>query len=677
MAYNKTIWHNNQAPAINEANLNKIEEQLAQDSARIDEIVTLPPGSTQGNAELVDIRVGAGGETYPNAGTAVREQIGAIKEDLENITESTRNLLSYSKSAWRSMASGYADCSIDGDKITITSNHSGTYIYCYQIIDARALDSITISYEGYEGTGQRQVRVGFCNADGSSLTWKKNVSDLPFTMDVSEASYLWIAFYATYTTNSPAGVYVTYKKLQVEEGDSATKFIRHATAIDLTARANIENQIEDVKLEIPTTYPCGIVIPTLIDGYVRKANGTFSTYSGDGAFKRTDYISIPRGTTSIEHYFAFSGESGYAFYTDKKEFIVGGNDEFLAMNIPLNARYAVFTSYEAGKVHKNKAIRMWNYGGKAINCWGDSVTEGMNMVTQTKARYGGDNYPSHLLTMLYDNHHDYFVCNNGNSGEKSNAVLARVGGRGCAYFKEYVYIPANGGSVEITNKLHSTLDDSTVVLTRANYVSNPCYIDGIEYELYTDSTRTHVYIKLKNPSSTEWRIPINTPIIIGSEHIKRNADVNIVFMGINDGNSISCEEWVRRCGLIKEDTNSKTLVIGFTHPMWNNFTDLSGDSSQKQYQYLKKAREAFGIYFCDLFPVMCKQRGIDIALANGYLTDRTPEQIAADNDAISRNLTPPSLTEDGTAGNVHFNNVGYYVMAKVIYERLLETHLID
>ena len=53
--------------------------------ARMDEFASLPEGSTSGNAELLDIRVGEDGETYPSAGGAVRGQVADLKSDISEI----------------------------------------------------------------------------------------------------------------------------------------------------------------------------------------------------------------------------------------------------------------------------------------------------------------------------------------------------------------------------------------------------------------------------------------------------------------------------------------------------------------------------------------------------------------------------------------------------------------
>lgn len=51
------------------------QDELDVLSARMDTFASLPSGSTSGNAELLDIRVGADGVTYSTAGNAVRSQI--------------------------------------------------------------------------------------------------------------------------------------------------------------------------------------------------------------------------------------------------------------------------------------------------------------------------------------------------------------------------------------------------------------------------------------------------------------------------------------------------------------------------------------------------------------------------------------------------------------------------
>lgn len=59
----------------------RLNEDIAVERARISTLVA-NAGNTDGNAELLDIRVGADGKTYATAGDAVRGQIGDLKSDL-------------------------------------------------------------------------------------------------------------------------------------------------------------------------------------------------------------------------------------------------------------------------------------------------------------------------------------------------------------------------------------------------------------------------------------------------------------------------------------------------------------------------------------------------------------------------------------------------------------------
>jgi len=72
-------------------NHNQVMSQLAQkaeqddlvvERARIDSLATLSEGSTTGDAELIDARIGADGVTYDNVGGAIRGQINKINNDL-------------------------------------------------------------------------------------------------------------------------------------------------------------------------------------------------------------------------------------------------------------------------------------------------------------------------------------------------------------------------------------------------------------------------------------------------------------------------------------------------------------------------------------------------------------------------------------------------------------------
>ncbi len=68
-------------PIVNEQN-----EQINVLKARMDTFSSLPDGSTAGDAELTDIRVGYNGIVYPSAGDAVRAQVGGIMKDVDDLT---------------------------------------------------------------------------------------------------------------------------------------------------------------------------------------------------------------------------------------------------------------------------------------------------------------------------------------------------------------------------------------------------------------------------------------------------------------------------------------------------------------------------------------------------------------------------------------------------------------
>ena len=103
------------------------QETLSQ---RMDTFTQLPTGSTSADAELMDIRVGADGITYPSAGDAVRTQFDNVNEDLEE----TQDWLAYPRSR------------VDLRDFTITNSSNWT-------ISSSTPDSMTVVHRTTYSTG--------------------------------------------------------------------------------------------------------------------------------------------------------------------------------------------------------------------------------------------------------------------------------------------------------------------------------------------------------------------------------------------------------------------------------------------------------------------------------------------------------------------------------------------
>ena len=103
--------------------MSAIETEQAVQDARMDTFTSLPEGSTSGNAELADIRVGADGITYDTAGNAVRGQIGELKSDITQFTGNERYANWIDGKIYR----------IDTDPIDLTPNHEDPNYRCMKI----------------------------------------------------------------------------------------------------------------------------------------------------------------------------------------------------------------------------------------------------------------------------------------------------------------------------------------------------------------------------------------------------------------------------------------------------------------------------------------------------------------------------------------------------------------
>lgn len=118
------------------------KSEVAIERARIDNFATLSEGSTTGDAELVDGRVGGDGITYNNVGSAIRGQFNKLKDGLGKYYLQEIEMIS----GYNINLSGGV-----GSEVSLTPEEVG--FYRYAIVDCVENDLFTIN--GLGGTNPR------------------------------------------------------------------------------------------------------------------------------------------------------------------------------------------------------------------------------------------------------------------------------------------------------------------------------------------------------------------------------------------------------------------------------------------------------------------------------------------------------------------------------------------
>lgn len=345
----QVVWDNN----------TNLKQAMAKQDARISNLAKLPSGSTTGDAELQDIRTGEDGTVYDNAGEAVRQQIGSLKEDLDN----------------RSTSVSKIENSL------------------FKESDYEEIEPIeTLNGKIYESDGKLHDGTGYYSAKYSTQDVKKIKirnwagGNIPLLVFFLNDTYL--SCYKPETGWS--GVY-----LEIDIPSSANFLYAQGTDNGIYTEVafktidtsyNIREQIEKIeKIEKIEESLNNIISPNLFNPAVAKANvainsGDGSEMNGFSGWETTDYISVSKNDVL---YFSSNGKptpySTGAFYDAQKKFTSGfgnpNNNNNITVTSDGYARFSFDSKKEKLQIEKGSKTAYVPYGEFKVKADVDNIKE--------------------------------------------------------------------------------------------------------------------------------------------------------------------------------------------------------------------------------------------------------------------------------------------------------------
>lgn len=194
-----------------ETYMNKL---LAVERARIDAIVALSEGSTTGDAELQDIRIGADGETYKSAGTAVRQQFQKVNAGIDSI----KNIIN------PELEIGSVDQGIEVE-MTARARLVEPIKYWNAKIYISYLDGYFFGYAVYDANG---------NYDGVDHGWNTMAQDREIVLDGEG--------------------YVTMNFMRYDEGEMTEEDLTTIKSAIRIEYIDVLHQLEEIKKELASGF---------------------------------------------------------------------------------------------------------------------------------------------------------------------------------------------------------------------------------------------------------------------------------------------------------------------------------------------------------------------------------------------------------------------------------------
>ena len=139
------------------------KQEVEIERQRINSFTTLENGSTTGDAELIDARIGIDGVTYSNLGNAVRGQVNKLKEDINNLKYFNYDM-SGGEKGWIRHGTGQFAYS-DATKCWVFNKNNLTHFKAFLKSDTDVIDGISF-FSGTEISESTYL--------DSSIAWKGN-----------------------------------------------------------------------------------------------------------------------------------------------------------------------------------------------------------------------------------------------------------------------------------------------------------------------------------------------------------------------------------------------------------------------------------------------------------------------------------------------------------------------